>query len=175
MVKKRGQVKIQQTALMLMAITLLFVLVGMFFLSFKMSSLKEDVNTLEEKNAVILASKLSENPEFSCGEAFGTKLVNCIDSDKLMAFSANSERYERFFGIEGVQVRKILRDSSEANIECSFEHYPNCGFFNVIGNEDDQGFTQSSFVSLCRKEKIGNYFEDKCELAHLIIKYERKY
>jgi len=102
-------------------------------------------------------------------------ISNCAAYSERMLIKQICKRYERFFGIEGVQVRKILRDSSEANIECSFEHYPNCGFFNVIGNEDDQGFTQSSFVSLCRKEKIGNYFEDKCELAHLIIKYERKY
>lgn len=172
-IAKRGQMKIQQTALMLMAITLLFVLVGLFFLSFKMSNLKESVNTLEEKNAIILASKLSENSEFSCGEAFGTRLVNCIDSDKLLAFMADSEKYRSFFGIKGMEVKKITMEE-EDRIPCTYENYPSCNTFLVFGEGKD-GFTQTSFVSLCRKEKINSYFENKCELAQLIISYERKY
>jgi len=168
----RAQMKIQQTALMLMAITLLFVLVGLFFLSFKMSNLKESVNTLEEKNAIILASKLSENSEFSCGEAFGTRLVNCMDSDKLLAFMADSEKYRSFFGIKGMEVKKITMEEEE-NMVCTYENYPNCNTFLIF--EGEGGFTKTSFVSLCRKEKIGSYFENKCELAQLIISYEKKY
>jgi hypothetical protein len=38
---KKGQMKIQQMAFMLMAVTLFFVLVGMFFLIFSFSNLKE--------------------------------------------------------------------------------------------------------------------------------------
>ena len=61
---KRSQMKIQQTAFMLIAMTLLFVLAGVFFLGFKLSGLKKQALSLEENNALLLVSKLANSPEF---------------------------------------------------------------------------------------------------------------
>ena len=77
---KKAQMKIQQTAFVLMAITLFFVLIGIFILVIRFSGLKESATELQEKNAMLLATKLANSPEFSCGEAFGNKKINCVPS-----------------------------------------------------------------------------------------------
>jgi len=69
----RGQLKIQQMAFMLMAITLFFVLVGLFVLKINLSELKQSAETLEEKNALLLVTRLANSPEFSCDNSFGSK------------------------------------------------------------------------------------------------------
>lgn len=169
---KKAQMKIQQTSLMLMAITILFVLVGLFFISFKVGQSRGQVNSLQEKNAIILASKLSENPELACGEVFGTKRVNCIDGDKLIALMARSERYSNFWGISNVEVLKIFSPDEEV-VECTPLNYPNCNDFWLF-NSTRRGFSSSSFVVICHKENENRgYFEDKCDLARLIIYREK--
>ena len=69
---KKAQMKIQQTAFMLLAITIFFVLVGLFVLMFKMGSMQDTAEILERDNAMSLVSKLANSPEFACGGAFGT-------------------------------------------------------------------------------------------------------
>ena len=81
---KKAQLKIQQMAFMLIAITLFFVLVGMFVLKIQLSELRNTASILEEKNALLLVTKLANSPEFSCGEAFGNIRTNCIDAAKVM-------------------------------------------------------------------------------------------
>ena len=81
---KQGQLKIQQMAFMLLAVTLFFVLVGMFVLALRFSGLKESATELEEKNAMLLVTRIANSPEFSCGNAFGKSRTNCIDADKVM-------------------------------------------------------------------------------------------
>ena len=95
---KKAQMKIQQTAFLLIAITLFFVLVGILVLGFKVSDLRKSATLLEEKNAVLLVSKLANSPEFSCGNAFGSSRINCIDSDKVMMLKENIDRYVNFLG-----------------------------------------------------------------------------
>lgn len=82
MVSKYGQMKIQQTAFMLLAVTLLFILVGIFFIVFKSSGLKQTASDLKEESALMLVSKIANYPELSCGSSFGSDVGNCIDLDK---------------------------------------------------------------------------------------------
>jgi hypothetical protein len=168
---KKAQIKIQQTAFMLIALTLFFVLVGLFFLSFKLSGLREKATTLDEKNAIILSSKISNYPEFSCEEAYGSKRVNCIDSDKLMAFVNFKPKYSNFWEISGLEIRKIYPKQSE--IICSSSNYPNCTYFKIFSGENS-GPDYTSFVSLCRKESFSGAIYDKCELAKIIVSYKIK-
>ena len=106
--KNKAQLKIQQMAFMLMAVTLFFALVGMFVLVIKFSGLKESASILEEKNALLLVTKIANSPEFSCGEAFGSAKINCIDADKVMMLKENIEKYKGFWGGEtNIEIRKI--------------------------------------------------------------------
>ncbi len=165
---KRSQMKIQQTAFMLMAITLFFVLVGLFVLSFKFSNLKESAVDLKEKNAMLLVTKLANSPEFSCEQAFGSEKGSCIDADKLMMLKENIEEYENFWGVENIEVRKIYPAQKE---ECSLINYPECGIIK-LWKKEVSGYDMSNFVSLCRKEVFEGESYDRCELARLIISYE---
>ena len=166
--KNKGQLKIQQMTFMLIAVTLFFVLVGVFLLSISLSGIKESATELCEKNAMLLATKLANSPEFSCGEAFGTQKTNCIDADKAMALRDNIMKYDDFWGVTNIEIRKIF--PVENDKECDRSNYPNCNLIKInSGNEE--GDYVSNFVSLCRKESFEGISYNKCELAKIMIKY----
>jgi len=93
---KQGQIKIQQMAFMLLAVTLFFVLVGLFVLVIRFAGIGEAAEALEERNALLLTTKMANSPEFSCGNVYGTGNINCIDGDKVMALKKNINNYEGF-------------------------------------------------------------------------------
>ena len=165
---KKAQLKIQQMAFMLMAVTLFFILVGLFVLVIRFSGLKQSAEILEEENAVLLLSKLANSPEFSCGESFGTK-TNCIDSDKVMVLKEHIGKYFDFWGVSNIEIRKIYPDMPET--ECNLGNYPDCNLIKITSTEL-KGVGLSNFVSLCRKESFEGEIFDKCELAKIIVSYK---
>ena len=169
--KKRGQMKIQQMAFMLIAVTLFFVFVGMFFLTFVFSDIKRSANLIEEKNALLLVSKLANSPEFSCGNSFDGFKANCIDSDKVMALKSYESDYLGFWGVKKISVRKIYPSDSSA--ECNLGNYPECGEIKILGTsgEDVSGVGVSNFVALCRKDNTEGIIDNKCEMAKVVVYY----
>ena len=166
----KAQMKIQQTAFMLLAITIFFVLVGLFVLMFKIGGMQDTAEILERDNAMSLVSKLANSPEFACGSAFGTQKVDCIDADKVMALKQNSAIYENFWGVSNIEILKIY-PASEENIECNIFTYPNCNIIQIKEGEL-AGYSVSNFVSLCRKESFEGSPYNKWELAKLVVSYE---
>ena len=164
---KKAQLKIQQMAFMLIAVTLFFVLVGMFILTIYISELKNSAAILDEKNALLLVTKLANSPEFSCGGSFGNLRTNCIDADKVMILRERISNYENFWDVENIEIRKIYPKSE--NKECTLENYPDCNIIKI--REGNITTEHSNFVSLCRKESFEGEVENKCELAKLIISY----
>lgn len=172
MKNKKAQLKIQQMAFMIIAVTLFFVLVGIFVMVIKFSGLKEIASELEERNAMFLVSKLANSPEFSCGNAFGSSRINCIDSDKIMMLKENIAKYGNFWGVSNVEVRKIYPERDK-DLICNLVNYPDCNIIRLYDKEV-KGYDISNFVSLCRKESYGDDVYDKCELARLLVSYEEK-
>lgn len=170
--RKKAQLKIQQMAFMLLAVTLFFVLVGIFVLTFKFAGLKDTATGLEEENAIKLVAKLANSPEFSCGESFGSTRINCIDADKAMALKENAEKYSKFWGVSNIEIRRIYPDTN-SEIICDQSNYPNCNIIR-IKQEDVSGFEVSNFVSLCRKDVFEEIIYDRCEIGKIIISYEKK-
>ena len=169
-INKKGQMKIQQMAFMLIAITLFFALVGLLVLMFISGNLKNIATQTEEDNAVALVEKLSNSPEFSCENAFQSK-SNCIDADKVMMLKEN-KKYEDFWQVAGIEIVKVF---PEENGECTEQNYPDCKTITILSKEVNK-ISTSSFVSLCRKEKdatTGRIY-DKCEIAKLLVYYEVK-
>jgi len=171
-VKNKAQMKIQQMAFMLIAVMIFFALVGLLILSVGFSGLKEKATALQEKNAILLVSKLANSPEFSCPEK-----TNCIDLDKIMALKNNINNYKtnkdkNFWGVSNIEIIKIYPGGKF--IECNSESYPNCNTLKLI-SEKTTGITAENFVSLCRKEYDSeNYLTyDKCELGKILVKYEK--
>ena len=167
----KAQLKIQQMAFMLIAVTLFFVLVGMFMLVIKFSGLKESATALEEKNAMLLVTRLANSPEFSCSEAFGTSRTNCVDADKIMILKENINKYADFWGVSNIEIRKLYPTDTEKI--CDIGNYPNCNIIRLRSKEVS-GYDSSNFVSLCRKESFGGEVYDKCELAKIMVSYEEK-
>ena len=125
LIDKKGQMKIQQMAFMLMAVFVFFGLVGMLVIGIKSSGLKESAADLEEKNAMLLAAKLANSPEFSCGNSFDTGEISCVDADKVMVLRENLEKYEDFWGVSDIEIRKIYPVFG-GEIPCTRKNYPDC-------------------------------------------------
>src|SRR3989338_9802156 len=102
---------------------------------------------LEEENAMLLATKIANSPEFSCGNAFGTTKIACIDSDKMIVLKENINKYSNFWGVSNIEVRKIYTDSKDA--VCNLGNYPNCNVIR-LQSQEIKGTPMSNFVLLCR-------------------------
>lgn len=171
LINNKAQMKVQQMAFMLIAVTIFLVMAAMFILVIRFSSLRDTAGLLEEKNALLLVSKLADSPEFSCGSAFGTAMSNCIDMDKAMALKGRLGDYSGFWGVSGIEIIKIYPESV-INEECTLENYPDCGKIIIINSERGTGI--SNFASLCRKEQELNTSRiyDKCEIGKMVVTYE---
>ncbi len=164
-----GQFKIQQMAFMLIAVTIFFAIVGMLALTIRLSGLKGKAELLQEENSKLLVTKLSNSPEFSCGEAFGTRKTNCVDMDKVMMLKENLQDYDKFWGELNIEIR-IICPKQTREIPCTLENYPDCNYIQL--GEGDISGDFSNFVAFCRKERNGNQIENKCELAKIFVNYE---
>lgn len=166
MVNKKGQIKIQQMSFMLIGLTLFFIVVGLFVLSFVLSGMKNSKSNLNDQQATLLVQKLANSPEFSCGSAFGTQMIDCVDMDKVFALLGHIQNYKGLWRVNGIEIRTIYPNSQT---KCTLENYPNCGYMVVL-NQTDTGIDKSSYVSLCRKVKSGDSVHNKCELGELIVR-----
>jgi len=169
---QKAQMKIQQTAFVLIAVTMFFALIGMFFLNMKLSKMEEVASELKDRKAQDMVSKLANSPEFSCGSSFEGEIIgNCVDFDKVMALKKNINDYEDMWGVEGIELRKIYpKESAGDIIECTNENYPECNKITLI-ESDRTG--KENFVTLCRKADLGYYTQSKCEIGKLIISYKK--
>lgn len=165
-INKKGQLKIQQMIFMILAVFILFVLVGLFFLSISLSNLKKTATNLQQTNAMLLVSKLANSPEFSCGSSFGSSMSSCVDFDKVMALKDNLD-YSDFWGVAKIEIRKI--DPDQGNVICDESNYPNCGVISILDKNVSSSPFVSNFVSLCRMETDQKIIYTKCELAVLLV------
>lgn len=165
---KRAQLKIQQMIFMLLAVTLFFVLVGLIVLSVWISDLKESSVDLKEKGAQELVSALANSPEFSCGEYFGTAMVDCVDLDKIIILKQNIEEYNNFWSdVENIKIDIVYPEKNKE--ECTIQNYPNCNSINLFDREG--GIPARNFVLACRKERLSEEMHNKCEIAEVSVVY----
>lgn len=144
---------------MLMAVVILFVIVGLFFIVIKYKEMYRTSDEFEREKAISTAAKLADTAEFSCGEYL------CVDTDKIMAMKER-QAYKDFFPVESLSVIKI---NQEQNItECTEKNYPDCNFFKIYDSEKSNTETVSTFVSICRKETENNYWYQKCEIGKIV-------
>lgn len=156
---------------MIVAVTILFVLVGLFFLSINLSNVKKTAVNLAEENSMLLVSKLANSPEFSCGNSFGSSTTDCVDFEKVMTVKDNPD-YSDFWGVAKIEIRIIYPSGN--NKICSSSNYPDCGDIKILDKNVKTLPYNSNFISLCRKESDGKIIYDKCELAMLLVASEDK-
>ena len=156
--------------IMLLAVTLFFVLAGMLVLVTQVSNLKASSTIIQSDNAKLLASKIADSAEFSCGASFGTvEMSSCIDADKVINLKNFIKEYGggNFWGVQGLQIRKIYPDNS--GIECTSSNFPNCDVITLI---PINGTGVSNFVSLCGQYNVNGQIYSRCDLAKIIISYQ---
>ncbi|MEK6891358.1 MAG: hypothetical protein AABX03_04445 [Nanoarchaeota archaeon] len=161
---KKAQLKIQQMSFMLIAVFILFALVGLFYLSYKTLNLQKQVIDLRKEKTQDLVVKIASNPELIY-ESRG----NSIDADKLMLLRGKDE-YKKFWGIKGIIVEKIYPASP--NVECKLSNYPECSTIKLFTTSNSAPIY--SFVSLCRKESQNGRVYDKCELAKIMLEIDNE-
>ena len=164
--KNKAQFKIQQMSFMLLAVFLFFILVALFWLSIQYRNLHKQATSLEEEKAFMLAEFLSDSAEFNCGSQ-----SYCIDTDKLIVLM-NKTVYREFWPVAYIKVREISNITQDKI--CNKANYPNCNVYNVYDKKITSKSSSSSFVALCRYEKIEGFPARICELGRLIIGYEVK-
>ena len=164
----KAQMKIQQTAFMLIALTIFFVLVALFVLSIRVANLKQEAESLKEETARNLLGKIANSPEFSCGTSFGDQMTNCVDFDKLLILKSKSAEYKNFWGLSQLEV---IRLDPSLQGECFSGNYPDCKTLSLF-QDSEEGIYLETFISLCRRDSYQEEPYDKCEVAKMLISYE---
>jgi hypothetical protein len=162
MVKKSGQIKIQQMIVMLIAVFILFVIVFLFFGSLFISKIKSDSKAMKEESSLMLVSRLANSPELSCGDSFDKSYDNCVDFDKAFIISKMSEYSDFYNNLASIKIEKVY--PKENNFNCNEENYPNCSNLVILNKNAKKGASLFNFVLLCKKQE-----ENKCWLARLIV------
>ena len=156
---KGGQLKIQQMVFLLLAITLFFILVLLFYLGIKISGLKDAREDLEKQRLEGLVEKIASTPEFSFE---GTP--RAVDKEKLIILDGESD-YKDFWKVKGIIVRKL--PLTESVIECNSGNYDDCNTIKVF--TDSNTAPTGSYVSLCSKKTKAGRAYDYCEMAVLML------
>lgn len=147
----KAQLKIQETAFMLLALAFLFALLFIFYSNYQVRQIYAEKNKLLEEQAISLLEKFMAMPEFSC--LHGT----CIDEDKFAVLKNMTAYNDLWRGISKIQVVRI---------------YPQREVLTVY-QKGKADITYSSFVSLCKTEQLEGYIWQNCALAKLLVSIEK--
>lgn len=156
----KGQMKIQQMALVLVGFVIFFALVAVFFTSFNLSSLGKRAEIVRQEQAQQRVSSLTGLPELIWTQ---DSCASCIDLDKALALK-NSSMASLLWedNIAFVQIKQIYPIASER--ECSPETYLSCSRITLYRTSATYT-TEDSFVSLCRHTASGK----RCMLGKLLV------
>ena len=148
---KKADLKIQETAFMLLALVLFFALVFVFYANIQLSKLYSERDRLMQEQAVGMLSKLSNMPELSSAEG--------LDYDKIIALKSVSKYDGLFKGILKIQVIKI---------------YPNKEIITIIDNSKGKNYTMySAYEPLCYTAYESEEAFQKCDIAKLVVYVEQ--
>lgn len=148
-------------AFVLVGLMILFGMVGIFYLSIRVNSIKEQAGKSNDDRAREMLATLASSPELSFSSDGCT---SCIDMDKVLALKERKE-YSNFWGFDYLAIERISPKSSG---ECNKVNYPNCRYITVVNQTRYVGVIQSAFVSICRIE-FNNGAYTKCELGKLEV------
>jgi hypothetical protein len=160
----KGQVKIQQMAFVLVATIIFFALVGIFYISIRFASLKDDVGDIRREETLERVRRIAGTPEFIWSS--GEDCAVCIDFDKALALK-ESKNYDGFWKeIPFLKIERVypLYDDEE----CNAQNYPKCNSIKIEDGEDFEA--HESFVALCRYD--GKTRFNKCEIGKVIIGFK---
>lgn len=160
MKNKKGQMKIQEMAFVLVAIVIFFAMVALVYLSIRFHGLRESASLQREESAKELAKKLADIPEFSWT---GGGCSGCMDAEKALALK-EMDAYKKFWDIDYLMIEKVYPNMTKR--ECTRANYPDCSTITLINNTKEYGIPVTAFIALCSYEPSkGGYV--KCELGKI--------
>ena len=154
-----SQMKINEMIFMIIGLVIFFAIVFMFWLSFSLSGLKQDVSQSSRDRAIMLIARIADSPEFNCVDKQGA----CIDEDKLAAL-LNYPSFKSFWMVDGLVVERLTKDNR--SIECNAGNYPNCNIYS-LKKAGVNTLPDSSIVNLCRIETKNGYSYEKCDIGRI--------
>ncbi len=158
--RKKGQLKIQEMAFVLLGVIFLFALILLFYVSFQYRSWQKVAVQSEEARAITLLEVVASMPEFRCSSSFSSASeAVCIDIDKLEYFNKTRSIRDKY---------SVLWESSQAaGVEVQ-EIYPDKKTYTIYSKSGFQGSskTYSTYSAICNQE----YGELICKIAKIKIK-----
>jgi len=159
---KNAQMKIQQMALMIIAVFIFFMVAGLFMINIKLRSIGLSAQNSASEEAEATMELLASFTEFNY--IHSSHCSNCLDADKLEVISRETN-YSQLWPIASLKVYKIHPTFSQ-EIKCPAI---NCNYYEVIKDSKEEYRELSTYVDICKKEMNGFRISDKCELAKLLI------
>ena len=147
---KKGQLKIHETAFVLLGLAVLFGIVFIFFVRFQTGGIQQAAESVKQKQTLSLLEKISAMPELR-SSYYG------IDEDKLKIFqplASNALYVKQWQGLQRVSIIKIWPSAEE------FQIY----------NKGNGNFTYSTFINIC-KQKFATTSAWACSLGLMEISY----
>lgn len=146
---KRGQMKIQQMAFMLVAIVIFFSMIALIYFSISLTNLRHKYTELKDAEARELVRKLSGAPELTF--TAGSSCSGCVDFDKAFVLSQRyGGVYSQLVNLEYLSIEKVFPQST--NGECDAGNYPDCSELILIDRADNSIATKTAFVALAWRE-----------------------
>ena len=159
---KRGQMKVQEMAFVLVALMIFFALVALLYISFRNSSLHQSAREVSDERAQAAIRVLAAAPEIAWSECKG-----CVDEDKLFLLK---ERLAKNVSVRTLsQYDYIALDiiyPPRTGGECMPGNYPFCNHTTVLKERSDYGIAFSSFVTACHWDATER---EICELGTLSL------
>lgn len=163
MKSKHGQLKIQEMSFMLVALAILFIFIGLFWLGISVVNIQKSYDSSVKEEAIFFMTKIAESPELNYEAESMT-----VDADKLIVMK-DRIMYQDFWPVNSFVIKRIY-PSPENDSECLSGLYNDCNLFTIKSSIKECWTTEySSFVSICRKEIKPGYSYDKCELGKIIV------
>lgn len=150
----KGQMKMQQTAFMLVALVIFFSMVGLIYFSISMANLRKNAAKLAEKEALETVKMLAGTPEFAFTSS--SDCSNCVDLDKVLLLSEKMDsNYKNFWNFEQLEV-EIVYPKPSSNAKCTKANYPTCK--NIVLIEKGEKKPKTAFVTLARWDsRLGTF------------------
>jgi len=144
---KKGDVRMQEMAFVLLAIVLLAAIVFVFSIRLQSSKIMQVSESLNQQRALSLRDKIASLPELKCAR------MPCIDEDRAEMMQ-NYKLDDLFYGLSGAKIIKI---------------YPSGGEIVLYKSGRPMNMSYSTFVNLCQQKLLGSTFGYDCGLAMLEV------
>ncbi|MBM3230131.1 hypothetical protein FJZ22_00540 [Candidatus Pacearchaeota archaeon] len=150
----RGQLKIQEMAFVIVALVLLFALLAIFFTSWRLHSVKDEVTALQEYAGGQLVGQLVNTPELE-GPCQG-----CVSWDSAWILAQRNGTIGDRWNVDYLAV-EILG----INQTCTGQTYPACGQITIVPGKA-YGTAQRAFSAVCYWDHTIK--QERCQLGMIL-------